>query len=363
MIITRRFVFIHFPKTAGMWTAKAIKQVHIELFIKKTPLGELLAGIAKWLPFTAPSINRMIDRMVEFNYQDYDLSDLSLKNYHDPLGRGIYKWLLLLGEAIFLFDKHYETMLRLRRHTRYAQIPQEFQTLPLVSSMRDPFSWHVSRYLYYKNWQTKVGADESQEFIKLCGEINSFDEYCNSAMMQLQNGFYQGYRNYLELNDGRDKAQYHDELIAFYSAGQDKYPRTNHYGLMSLRFIQMYFKEPQKVLGLSPKEFKQYWSKGAYKKDMPKIIFLEQNKISKHLHKYMSKMKYPEEMLGGISSIPPQNVSSEYMSTTGNKSPNKLLGEYYSSKKNVRLIYKLEQPIFELFPQYVKIYEKLMADK
>lgn len=360
MIITRRFVFIHFPKTAGIWATKAIKQAHIELFIHKTPLGEILASIAKWLPFMAPKINRLINRMVEFNYKDYELGELSVRNYHDPRGRRIYEWLLILGEAIFLFDKHYETLLRLRRHTRYAQIPQEFQTLPLVSSMRDPFSWHVSRYLYYKNWQTKAGAEESAEFIKLWGELNNFGDYCNSAMMIMQNAFYQGYRNYLDLNGGQDKSQYHDELISFYKPEADKYPKANHYGLMSLRFIQMYFKQPQKVLGLSPKEFKQYWSSGEYKKDLPKIVFLEQSKISKQLPKYMLKMKYPEEVLGGIATIPPKNTSSQYAPNTS-QAVIKSLKEYYS-KKNIRLIYKLEKPIFDAFPQYEDLYKQLLAE-
>ncbi len=362
MIITRRFVFIHFPKTAGTWTAQAIKQVHAELFRQKTPLGELLSGISKWLPFMAPQVKRIIDRMVAFNYGNYDLNELSLKNYHDPLGRRLFKWLIFIGEAIFLFDKHYETLLILRRHTRYAQAPQDFQDLPLVSSMRDPFSWHISRYLYYQNWQTQNGVDESQEFIKIWGKISSFDEYCSDKMMQMQNAYYQGYKNYLENNGGKEKTQYHDELISFYKENQC--PPVNHYGLMSIRFIQMYFKQPWPILNLGPKEFDEYWSNGNYKQDLPNITFLEQKNICQELSDYMLKLKYPQEVIHSSQSIPPQNTSSEHRSKLDkntSQSADKLLKEYYSSKEIVEMIYKLEKPIFKVFPQYTKVYHELLA--
>lgn len=369
MIITRRFVFIHYPETAGMWTSKVIKQIHADLFIKKTPLGETLLFIGKWLPFLKSPIQRMIRRLVELNYTDYDISGLTLRNYHSPFYkynwiRRILEWLIIIAEAMFLLDKNYETLLVMRRHTRYAQIPEYFQKLPLVSNIRNPFSWHISRYLYYQNWQTQQGRQESQEFIKLWGDIKDFDHYCSEKMMSMQNAFYQGYKNYLALNgtqtsmheQTREPIQYHDDFISFYKPGDDKHTPTNHYGLMTLRFIQMYFKCPWRIMDLSPKDFDEYWSSGSYKQDMPKITFLEQENIAKEIFDYMLKMRYPEEALSSCKSIPPQNLSQTQSSPD-------LLQEHYSSKKLIELIYKLEKPIFTVFPQYNKIYRELIADK
>lgn len=357
MIITRRFIFIHNPKTAGTWTIKAIKQAHIKLFITKTPLGELLYTIGKWLPFMRGTIAKIVDGLVIYNYSNYDLAKLSFRNYYDPLGRPKLKWFLLFAEAMFILDKNYETLLELRKHTRYAQLPKEFKSLPIVSGIRDPFSWHVSRYFYYKNWELKQGQDEAKDFINLLGEINNFEQYCKDKMMQLQNGFYQGYNNYISQQSNLDKhgeaPQYDDGLLSFYKSGEDKSPPAKHYGLMTLRFMQLHFKRPWEAINLPPKEFNQYWMNGDYKDNLPNITFLQQQNITQELLDYMLKLKYKEDILSEIKDIPPENTAADKSSQTS-------LYKFYDSSELINYIYKLEKPIFMLFPQYEDILQQLI---
>ena len=353
MLITRRFLYIHFPKTAGLWTKQAITQSHIELFMHNTPIGDLFFTLGKWFPFLRPAISRIARRLVVFDYSSHNLATLSFRSYHIPPGRPVLKWFLLIAEAMFFLDKNYETLLKLPRHTRYAQLPKEFQELPLVSGIRDPFSWHISRYLYYKNWQQKEGASESQDIIESIGDITDFNDYLTKKMMMIQNGFFQGYNNYLKLHKNKEVVQHHPELLSFHKPGEDSSPPVKHYGLMTLRFIQIYFKRPWEVINLSPKEFAKYWHSGDYKDNLPKIKFIEQPNIKQELREYMLALKYKEDILSKIEDIPRKNVSSS-------KNEDTSLSKFYKSRKALERIHALEKPVFILFPIYEELFQQIV---
>ena len=352
MIITRRFVFIHLPKSAGMWAHKAIEQAHLNLFFRKTPLGEILFNIGKFLPFAfaRQTIYKIARRLIIFNYRYYDIGNLSIKNYHDPLGSSKLKWFIFFAQGMHLLDVKYETMLRLQRHTRYAQLPEFFQEMPILAAMRDPFSWHVSRYNYYKEQESKqlIGSGNSaQSFINILGDDINFEQYCSNKMMKLQNYFYQGYNNYIKKQkDGEEVPQYHNELIDFYNPTDNNCPPAKHYGLMTLRFIQIFFKRPLDVMNLPPAEFEQYFIDGKYKDNLKNITFLQQDKINQQLYDYMIKLRYEAQDLQHIKDLPPENVSTD-----------KPYKSFYTSKDMVDKIYKLERAIFIMFPQYEEVYK------
>ena len=394
MFISRRFIYMHMPRTAGLWVREAVKQMHIENFLRNTPLGELLFACGKFIPGWRNKITKFAEGLVILRYKEYDISRLSFRNYHEPLGKGRRrkKWFLFAAEAMFFLDKRFESLLVMRRHTRYAQLTKEFEILPIISSMRDPFSWHISRYQYYLR-QSEELQGESREFVKAIGAdgIKDFDDYCSDKMMRLQGGFYRGYYAYLAANKGEDLPQYHDELLSYVggagaggaggggsagagagaggadkgagdggaggdgaaagkSGGSKNIRPPSHYGLMTLRFIQVYFPRPQDILSLPPKEFEKFWSSGEYKKHMPKIKFLEQKDIEKQLHAALKDLKYKDNVLGSLQKVPPQNTSAS--SSYDYK-------KFYTSKKLLDQIYKLEKALFIVFPQYQKIYKDL----
>lgn len=355
MRITRRFVFIHFPKTAGIWTRQAIEQAHIQMFLRKTPLGELMFILGKFLPFLRKTIHALARKLVFFDYRNYRLGKLSTQSYYTPLYSRTKKWFILFAQAMHILDTQYETVLVLRRHTRYAQLPKFFQQIPILSAIRDPFSWHVSRFNYYINKESNDFKSQAHKFIDVLGEGINFEEYCSEKMMKLQNYFYQGYINYMqESKTGEEIPQYHEELINLHRPSNRSSLNQNfeslpaqHYGLMSLRFIQFFFSRPLDILTLSPQAYEDYFSGGLYKDELKNITFLEQSNINLQLYNYMIKMRYDDKDLRRIKDMQPENVSTD-----------KPYKSFYTNKKMVDKIYKLERAIFIMFPPYEEIYKE-----
>lgn len=99
MIIADKFVFLHYPKTGGLFIADVLKKLHIRIKFKKFFINAPLC------------------------------KELMLPNVKRIHGANVYN-----------------------RHGTYDQIPEEYKDRPIISCIRNPFDYYVSIY-EFRNWE------------------------------------------------------------------------------------------------------------------------------------------------------------------------------------------------------------------
>ena len=310
-------------------------------------------------------------------YDLYDKEAMRFRGEH-PMPSAPWKytmrWLLpkhLLRGISWLFaspkQKQGSYTLVLPDHLRYGSAREQLPDLPMLSVIRDPFDWNSSMY-YYKVQAKDAGAYIEPREDKILGGCRDVGEYLDNRMMQLVNLRQTIYLNHIAYSGQKDMSftivdpytphadrelQIGDKVLASQQDGTaPKYPEVKHFGYMTHHFTIMFFERPWEILTLPPAEFDEFWSSGKYKEAMPKVTFLEQEELSLQLKNYLSKFDYAPTQLQEIDKLPPRIHTSKNF-----KIP---LEETYNRRDLVEKIYQLEKPIFIMFPQYEKIYNRLL---
>jgi hypothetical protein len=128
LIITDKFVFLHFPKTGGLFVTDILHKVH-----KKKTLRYLFFKPPMYQELMLPNVKRIYDS-------------------------NIYN-----------------------QHGTYDQIPEEHRSKTIISCVRNPFDRYVSTY-EFRQW-TKRKPDEMEKIIKLYPEFPdlTFEQYLKFA--------------------------------------------------------------------------------------------------------------------------------------------------------------------------------------
>ena len=363
MIMHKGFVYIHMRKTGGSWITQALRHIGIAEFLTSTSLGRALAKLRQRFPKLEKHIAEIFIWQLAFHrYKDFKKLPPEVTTEFPKLSKWPLNWMVrglvwvlrIINERFFA----YEPMRLLSFHARYSQILPAAKTMNLLSSMRDPFSWHASTF-YYNREIEKISIKSIGESLtnlewplRIFRGCESFDAYLAGPLMDYQNALYQIYLEHIDRH-GKQEGPSSDRSNAFaYRPGRDKYPRhgSEHYGLLTFNFILMFFERPWEILILPPEEFKRFWLSGRYKETMAKVTLLEQSSLKEEFREYSKQ--YWATAPAELDKMPSRiNVS---------QNAKKLLEDVYKSRNLVERIHQLEWPIFFLFPQYEEIYKRLL---
>ena len=347
------FVYIHMRKTGGTWAMDAIKLIQRTEFLNEHPLGRVLAWIVKRFPKSRKYVEELIASQlscIQYNYDKRLPPEVSAE--YPRLSRTTLKWPVTLLIMLLRLISTYRPVRQLPPHTRYTQMYRKIEQTPIVGGIRDPFSWHGSMFLF--NFATKDKTSTQNDYpLELIRECKDFNDYLKHGMHKWQDTIYQTYLKHIVTHKGTDGWVDDRTNIHNYKPEDASHPPAQHYGFMTFYFVLTYFDRPWDILTLSPKEFEEYWTSGRYHGAMAEAAFLEQDDLK-------VRLKHKLKQLGGYSS---QAIAElEQMPKLVNASSNnkKSLQELYPSRDSVEKVYRLEKPIFVMFPQYLRIYRDLL---
>lgn len=156
------------------------------------------------------------------------------------------------------------------KHGLCCEIPEEYQNLPIISCIRNPFDIKVSQFNY--GWWKKLAPQEMIESIKK--EYPSFPK--------------------LSFNEFVDSLDRHSPLIK-------KNVKVNEFmrsiGQYSQRFLHFYCQDIDKIIKLMNEEFIQ---KKRYKHYMYPVHFLRNHELNNDLYNYLLSLGYSERLMEPI---------------------------------------------------------------
>jgi hypothetical protein len=201
----------------------------------------------------------------------------------------------------------------LDQHGTLHQIPDRHKKKQIVSIVRNPFSWYVSNYLY-KWWEQYLPTDS--EVI-----IEQYPNFPNISFSELY------------------------EILHTYEVKKilgTIVPKIE-LGLITLRFIQFYFKDPEAVFR---KIDLDYIENKEYLNDMNEIYFLRQENLNSELKEFLLHIGIDKKELEFINSKEKVNVSNRKKGGSNSE-------EYYAGTSLKQLILKRDRLLFKIFPEYL----------
>lgn len=273
MIVTKKFVLINIPKTGSTFTRTLLKRLH---GCDDGPSGAHFGR----------RINQFKARSGFFGLREY----LMPKN--DCHGRELPP----------------------DQHGTVSQIPERFKHLPVVTTVRDPFSRIVSSYRFGW-WRTNL---ESIEGVNL---KDLFPHYPNLD-----------FEEFLAVWRMEVKARL-SILIG--------HPPKLELGRNTVDLIQMIFRNPALALGQIGD---RYIYEKLYLEDMPKVTFLKMERLNEDLYEFLLTQKYEKRQLAFI--LKEKKISPP--GSDDNKESSSI--EYFSKEE------------FNRIKEEEKYYTKILAD-
>lgn len=166
------------------------------------------------------------------------------------------------------------------KHGPYTAIPEKYRDKKIYTVIREPFAMFKSRYQFDSRLKRPVWTTEEhqQKFEKL-NNLN-IDEY-------------------IELVKFNIDTRYKDKGLI---------PKDCNIGIMTIQFIHLFFKEPEKVLKNLTND---YLDSDQYLVDMADITFLNQKNLKTQLYSLLKSYNYPKEEISFILDAKKRNVSKE----------------------------------------------------
>lgn len=260
MNVTPYFVFVHMPKTGGTFVAQVLREID-------TP---------DW-------IQPKIARKIYFRVKNTLVRTLKIQSTH----------------------------LELEKHATCGQIPKEFQHLPILSCMRNPFDWYVSNYRF-QSWLRNPAAYPGLVDDPNWPELN-FEHFLylsNHEWIHSQNP---------DMNISRDL------------------------GRLTTIFVKFYCKNPNLVLEPNlPEETRLE----RFKENLFKVTYLDITHLNQALYDFLMSSGYVKENLEFILRKP--RISPWQM-----RSADDYWESYYSEDLFKEILYR-DRLLFALFPQYAE---------
>ena len=198
------------------------------------------------------------------------------------------------------------------QHGTFRQIPSEHLHKPILSVMRNPISRYESTY-FFRWWEKYPPSSQSEIMKRYPGFPQlSFDEYYEMMHIYGRENRLQGITPKIDL------------------------------GLMTIQFIQFYFKDPQAVLN---KIDDNYIESKQYVNDIAPVMFIHQENLRKELMQFLIQLGIPAHEVEFIESMQKVNVTERNLlpSNKGTVIDDRV-------KKKIR---EREMLIFSLFQEYL----------
>lgn len=196
-------------------------------------------------------------------------------------------------------------------HGTYRQIPLEHRDKVIVAAIRNPFHRYVSTYRF--GWWAR-------------------HPHANPEVLR------EAYPAFPDLTFG----EYMDMLHRFGRPNRlGELSPTIELGFMTIQFIQLFFRDPDRVLRCMDHA---YIEQRAYLDDMPDIVFLHQENLNQELYQCLVDLGYPEDQVRFILNAARVNV------TPGPTEANRLEDLY--TPELVARILERDRLLFDRFPEY-----------
>ncbi len=197
------------------------------------------------------------------------------------------------------------------QHGTYRQIPEGHRHKRLVSVIRNPFDRYASAYLY--GWW-KTNLHTSEERLR-----EAFPHFPDLSL-----------REYYEMIN----------LFGRENRLKGISPRID-LGFYAIQFIQFFFREPERTLGLIDAE---YIEQKRYLDDMAEVVFLHQENLNRELYDFLRNLGYPEADIAFIRDAERVNVTP--------RAENQYQWEDLCPRDLISDILNKDRLLFEIFPEY-----------
>lgn len=164
------------------------------------------------------------------------------------------------------------------QHGTYSQIPYEYRGLPVISVVRNPYSRFMSGY-EFRWWEAHPPIKDSL----LAEHFPNFPNLTVDDFVRL---------NELDVIHGRLEGRKPDAEV----------------GIQTIQFIQMFFKDPDRVLQNLTDE---YLDSDEIFNDMAEITFLRQENLNEDLADFLAGIGYSAEEVDHVRSRDRVNVTSK----------------------------------------------------
>lgn len=164
------------------------------------------------------------------------------------------------------------------QHGTYSQIPYEYRSLPVMSVVRNPYSRFMSGY-EFRWWEAHPPIKDSL----LAEHFPNFPNLTVDDFVRL---------NELDVIHGRLEGRKPDAEV----------------GIQTIQFIQMFFKDPDRVLQNLTDE---YLDSDEIFNDMAEITFLRQENLNEDLADFLAGIGYSAEEVDHVRSRDRVNVTSK----------------------------------------------------
>jgi hypothetical protein len=162
------------------------------------------------------------------------------------------------------------------QHGTFSQIPDEYRKLPVISIIRNPYSRFMSGY-EFRWWENHPPINDQL----LAKHFTNFPNLTVDDFVRL---------NELDVIHGRLNGQIPNAEV----------------GIQTIQFIQMFFKNPKKVLqNLSD----EYLDSAQAIEDMAEIIFLRQEELNENLADFLASIGYSNEEVNYVRSRERVNIT------------------------------------------------------
>ncbi len=273
MVITEKFVFVHLPKTGGTFVTEILKRFY--------------AGIEKKRSSFAIKLNKFLIKANLKNESFFEIESNKIIPFTDRT----------FGQ-----------------HDTCNMIPLEFQKLPKVSTVRNPFDRYVSIY-EFRHWERYPLVEK--EIIKK--NFPSFPNLTFHEFMEMQNGLFLD-----KVTGGR---KFNIEM-----------------GFLTWQFILYFFKNPEIVF---EKLNENYFESGDYKIDMYDVHFLKTNRLNQGLYELLISFGYNQ--IDAEFILKEQKVLPLGLGRTEDQNWQK----YYDDELYKAVKFK-DRLLFKIFPEFLK---------
>ncbi len=298
MIITPRFIFVHFQKTGGNFVRKVLNQV-----CPGTPPGVISRYTKAFLLLCSNPQRRF--RFTRNRERSIVFSENAL-----PAGEKFPFLVCMLAKHNPQILSHFRW-----NHGSFHQLPDWFLSnregqKPILLTVRNPFARYLSAYYYNTEINRTVPGRG------LTRDMCSFREY----LMEMQTRKFR-----------RRCEEYFPGL-----------ERQHDIGFSSLQLIFFAAPNPREIMEMPTDEFTAFFKGGGYRDWFKRVRVLHMENLNHELHRFLLEMGYPAEKIEFILTQSMENTSP---------ASKKKWQDFYDAEL-LRYVYEKDWVYFEMFPEY-----------
>ena len=245
--------------------------------------------------------------------------------------------------ATKMIEQIYPDSINTEKHGTCNQIPTQYQHLPILSIIRNPFDRYVSQY-FYGWWRRHIelycGVEVVKNFIQTNNKTIKNTEQQNLRDQQLLDNL--DFETFVYLADSYFKGFYQSEVNGFNNT-----KASSPLGWHSEQYFRFFFKDSEQIFNqLTETDIESQ----SYLENHKSVFFLHNENLNQDLHGYLSQFDHKPESLETILQ------SAPILPEGGTTRTEKKWQQFYT-KELWQFVRQRERILFQLFPQYDQAFD------